>query len=78
MTATQFYRGYEITVELNGNGWRVSAHPRTPDLPITRRRSVKVDAASADKALEEANKTRYFCLSGPTLRAYEREAPQGR
>ena len=56
MTATQFYRGYEITVELNGNGWRVLVHPRTPDLPITRRRSVKVDAASADKALEEAKK----------------------
>jgi hypothetical protein len=56
MTATQFYRGYKITVELSGNEWRVWTCPRTPDLPITRRRSVKVDAASADKALEEAKR----------------------
>jgi hypothetical protein len=57
MTATQFYRGYEITVELNGDSWRVWACPRTPDLPITNRRSIKLDAAaSVDKALEEAKK----------------------
>jgi hypothetical protein len=37
---TQFYRGYEIVLEPNGNGSRVRAHPRTP----------------VDEALEEAKR----------------------
>jgi hypothetical protein len=48
------YRGYEIAVEPNGQGWRVWAHPRHPDLPITRHQSFHVDADSTEDALAEA------------------------
>ena len=54
MKETQSYRGYEIVIEANGHGWRVWAHPRTPDLPITRHRSFHVDAKTTDQALAEA------------------------
>jgi hypothetical protein len=56
MAEMQSYRGYEIVVEANGEGWRVFAHPRTPDLPITRHRSFHVDADTTNDALEEARK----------------------
>ena len=52
--AQESYRGYKIIVEPNGDGWRVWAHPMTPDLPITRHRSFRVDAASSDEALRTA------------------------
>ena len=54
MSERPSYFGYEIVVDANGEGWRVWAHPRTPDMPITTRRSFHVDAANADEALEEA------------------------
>ena len=56
MTEAQSYRGYEIVVEANAHGWRVWAHPRTPDLPITRHRSFHVDADTTDEALKEARR----------------------
>ena len=56
MTRMQSYRGYEIVVQANGHGWRVWAHPRTPDLPITRHCSFHVDADTTDQALVEARK----------------------
>jgi len=54
VTAKDNYRGYDITVEPNGHGWRVWAHPKSPDLPITRHRSFHVDGDSTDDALAEA------------------------
>jgi hypothetical protein len=56
MTDHQSYRGYEITVEPNGEGWRVWAHPMTPDLPVTKHRSFHLDAGNTEEALAEARK----------------------
>jgi hypothetical protein len=51
---TENYRGYHIVMEPNGDGWRVWAHPQSPDLPITPHVSFHVDADSSDEALGQA------------------------
>jgi hypothetical protein len=48
---SETYRGYEIMTEPNGKGWRVWAHPRSPELPITSHESFHVDADSPEEAL---------------------------
>jgi len=53
-TTHDHYRGYEIAVEPNGDGWRVWAHPTSSELPITRHQSFHVDANSEEDALAEA------------------------
>jgi hypothetical protein len=45
------YRGYHIMTEPNGDGWRVWAHPQSPDLPITSHTTFHVDADSSQEAL---------------------------
>jgi hypothetical protein len=54
MSERQSYRGYELIVEANQEGWRVWSRPTMADLPITGRRSFHVDATTSDEALEEA------------------------
>ena len=51
---SEIYRGYHIAVEPNGEGWRVWAHPQSPELPITRHVSIHVDAESSEEALDQA------------------------
>jgi hypothetical protein len=48
---SETYRGYHITAQPNGHGWRVSAHPLSPDLPITTRVAFHVDAEQPEDAL---------------------------
>ena len=50
------YRGYEIRVTQNGDGWSVWAHPLRPDLPITGQYCFKVDASSETEALSEVER----------------------
>lgn len=50
---SEIYRGYQIAAEPNGDGWRVSAHPQFPELPITAHVSFHVDADSAEQALDQ-------------------------
>jgi hypothetical protein len=48
---SELYRGYQIVAQPNGDGWRVWAHPQSPDLPITSHASFHVDTESAEQAL---------------------------
>jgi hypothetical protein len=48
---SETYRGYQIAAQPNGQGWRVWAHPWSPELRITPQVSFHVDAESAEEAL---------------------------
>ena len=50
---SETYRGYQIAVQPNGHGWRVWAHPWSPELPLTSQVSFHVDAESAEEALSK-------------------------
>ena len=64
MTHVVSYRGYRITVSPNGHGWRVTAHPMSPENPILANPSFKVPAHNADEAVLHAQQRIDDLLSG--------------
>jgi hypothetical protein len=45
------YRGYRIKAEREGRAWRVAVSPKRSDLPLMRKQSYEIRAASLNEAL---------------------------